>query len=742
MGWVGTTQLPFGLMSQTFDFAGTDVIFVEGDSVLTALVRGGIYPAGGGTLCCEGDCPYCIATVDGVSYVRTCQTAAREDLVVEPHPADQDPPLPADQGYRSAPIEYRHADLVVVGQGESGRMAVYEASAAGRTVDAFDASSGEEVIGIYDGPMVIVRTPGRMIHVECDEIVVATGAAQIQPACPGSELIGIITGPAAQVLATQGVELGVVAVVGPPPTDLECVVAVGELVRFEGSDGRLNAVVTVTDDGERRTECDTAVVSLGIYPRDGLARIGNGLAVTVVGDAALPATIPPCPSEGVICPCNNVDVDDLQSVWDRGFHEMELVKRATLAGTGTCQGMVCLPYLRSFLADRGGELQPAFTARPVARQLTIGEMSAGEHDRPVPRTPLHGEHVALGARMDRIGGWWRPWTYGDLAAEYDAVRHRVSIGDVSTLGKMIVSGPDAEAFLEYIYPTNVSTIKPGRSRYVLMLNERGYVFDDGLVSRELDGPFSLTFTSGGASHAEMWMRDWGSSYDVRMLNQTMSLAAINVTGPLASELLTKAGVTNPPPYMGHAELEVAGIACKVYRLSFTGELSFELHHPVDRSVELWRALLELGAEYDIYPHGLEALQLLRLEKGHILVGVDTDFDSTPRRIQHEWACRLDKPDFLGKTAVVRTNEISLDRLLVGFTTERATVDGALLYSKGEYCGYVTSAGWSPIIGQGIAMAWLYVGSDGELPDEVEIDGMPAVRVSLPFYDPQGGRARA
>ena len=121
--------------------------------------------------------------------------------------------------------------------------------------------------------------------------------------------------------------------------------------------------------------------------------------------------------------------------------------------------------------------------------------------------------------MDRIGGWWRPWNYGDTTAEYQAVRERVSIGDVSTLGKMIVTGPDAEALLQKIYPSNIATIKPGRSRYVLMLNERGYVFDDGLVARVDDNRFKLTFTSGGASMAEMWIRDWAAPFDVRISAQ-------------------------------------------------------------------------------------------------------------------------------------------------------------------------------------------------------------------------------
>ena len=453
--------------------------------------------------------------------------------------------------------------------------------------------------------------------------------------------------------------------------------------------------------------------------------------------------MPACPESGVICPCSNVTVDQLQSVWDRGFQEMELVKRATLAGTGTCQGSTCLPYLRSFLLDRGAELQAPFTARPVTRQLTMGEISAGSHHHPIPRTPLDAEHRALGARMDRIGGWWRPWTYGDTEAEYWAVRQRVSIGDVSTLGKMIVTGPDAEATLQHIYPTDVSTIKPGRSRYVLMLNERGYVFDDGIVAREPDGSFSLTFTSGGASMAEMWIRDWSASlgHDVRLLNQTMSLGAINVTGPLAGELLGRAGAGELPPYMGHATLTVAGVPCKVFRLSFTGELAFELHHAADRSVELWRALLDLGGDLGILPHGLQALEQLRLEKGHILVGVDTDYDSTPRRLDHEWAVNMSAGDFIGRAAIARTDEIPLDKKLVGMTTEgTAPFEGAVIWNGDEFAGFVTSSFFSPTLNKGVMLGWIDL-IDGQVPSTAIVEGLSATVSPLPFYDPSGARAR-
>ena len=211
--------------------------------------------------------------------------------------------------------------------------------------------------------------------------------------------------------------------------------------------------------------------------------------------------------------------------------------------------------------------------------------------------------------------------------------------------------------LERLYPCHVADIKVGRSRYALLLNERGHVMDDGMILRDDETRFTLTFTSGGASNAEMWIRDWIDEWGLRVhvLDRTMSLAAINVTGPLAGELLRRAGLAEPPRFLGHVRADVAGVPCHVMRLSFTGEAAWELHHPVDGSVGLWRALLELGADLGVRPHGLQALFALRLEKGHVIVGMDTDLDSTPRRLGMDWAARMDKPWFIGRAALERTS---------------------------------------------------------------------------------------
>ena len=250
--------------------------------------------------------------------------------------------------------------------------------------------------------------------------------------------------------------------------------------------------------------------------------------------------------------------------------------------------------VRSWIAAKSGQVPEPFTARPASRQITLAEAAADALRRRLPARPRSTTSTSpLGARMDRFGGWWRPWHYGDAVAEYWAVREGVSIGDVQTLGKLVVSGPDVVELLERLYPCHVADIKPGRSRYALLLNERGHVMDDGMILRESETRFVLTFTSGGAANAEMWIRDWIDAWGLRVhvLDRTMSLAAINVTGPLAGTLLNRAGLADPPRFLGHVRADVAGVPCHVMRLSFTGEAAFELHHPVDRSVELWRALL-------------------------------------------------------------------------------------------------------------------------------------------------------
>ena len=222
----------------------------------------------------------------------------------------------------------------------------------------------------------------------------------------------------------------------------------------------------------------------------------------------------------------------------------------------------------------------------------------------------------------------------------------------------------------------------------------------------------------------------------------MSLAAINVTGPLAGELLRRAGLADPPRFLGHVHADVAGVPCHVMRLSFTGEAAFELHHPVDRSVELWRALHGRSArDLGIRPHGLQALFGLRLEKGHVIVGMDTELDTTPRRLGMDWAVRMDKPRFIGRAALERTAKLPDHRRLVGFTMDGAGAGRGQRRSgpSGEIIGNVTGSWHSPLLGRALMLGWQ---RRTPFPDRVEIDGREAVVTPTPFYDPEGHRARA
>ena len=718
--------------------------YVDGDSVAVAVVRNGEHPQHGGTLCLAGDCGNCCADVGGVPYTRTCLTPATPGLRVLRHPAVGGPPLhltaPPNPvltpGHASVAVRRIQADLVVVGGGRSGSEAAAVGRALGRDVMVLDSATGHDVVGIYPGPQVIVRmagTPPSMIHLHAHEVVIATGAAELHPVCEGNMLRGIFTAGAAAQLRERGVEL-------PRAVDVQ----LADLAAIEGRDGRVTGVRFI--DG-RAEPCASVVVASAIQaPRDLLARMSAGPGVRSVGAAAGAFGLPRSPDGGVVCPCSKVTVDDLQEVWDKGFQHLELMKRASLCGTGTCQGGACLPHLRAFVAARSGEAPAPFTARPASRQITIAEAAADVHLDAFRRTALHDVHIAHGAYMDRFGGWWRPWNYGDHLREYWAVREAVSLGDVSTLGKMIVSGPDVVEALERLYPTTIADIRPGRSRYVLLLNERGHLIDDGMVCREVtdDGSdrFVLTFTSGGASFAEAWVRDWVETWglDVRIMDRTISRGAINVTGPLAGELLMRVGLAEPPRFLQHVHADIAGIPCHVMRLSFTGEASFELHHPVHHSVELWHALMDTGRDLGITPHGLQALFGLRLEKGHVLVGMDTELDSTPRRLDMDWAVKMDKADFVGRTSLARTAALADHRRLFGFTMDGpAPVEGSPIWVGGEVVGHIASSFASPVLGITVMLGWQ---KHSPFADEVVVDGRPARVTPLPFYDPQGLRARA
>jgi sarcosine oxidase, subunit alpha len=218
-----------------------------------------------------------------------------------------------------------------------------------------------------------------------------------------------------------------------------------------------------------------------------------------------------------------------------------------------------------------------------------------------------------------------------------------------------------------------------------------------------------------------------------------------VAGPYARELLSKLSDDDLSAttirYPGHAEVTIAGVPCRAVRVGFVGELSFELHHPRSRSVELWTALMAGGAEWDIRPHGLDALDLLRMEKGHFYLAQDTLPDDHPAKLGLEWAVSMDKGPFVGRTSLERMARLPLERKLVGLRFDSMPQRGVPLVRGSDIVGRVTSCGHSPTLGHAIGLGWLQ-SINGEFPTELTANGVSCRVVTTPFYDPEGGRLRA
>ncbi len=426
---------------------------------------------------------------------------------------------------------------------------------------------------------------------------------------------------------------------------------------------------------------------------------------------------------------------------------------------------MCGRALACFARERSGEpATPAAaplsvasrtTARPPARPVTLETLAAGVHELFDKRTSLHDLHVAAGARLDRSGGWLRPFTYGDWREEYRAVRERVSVMDVGTLGKFTIAGPDAATLVDRMFPCRTDDLAPGRTRYVLSLDEAGYVMDDGLLCarrrRHVLPDLDLGRRRAHRRADPRPRRPHGARRP--RARPDRAVGRDQRRGPARAGPARTAHATTPVdaaslPYPGHADIAVAGVPCRAVRTGFVGELAFELHHPRSRGPELWAALVREGAAWDLRPHGLDALELLRLEKGHVYLGQDTMPDDTPAKLGMAWAVAMDKEWFIGKRALERLAELPISRKLVGLEFDGAPADvaevrGAPLLVGGAMVGRVTSAERSIVLDRAIGLGWVRA-SEGGFPPELDVAGHPGARarvVSTPFYDPNGERLR-
>jgi sarcosine oxidase subunit alpha len=455
------------------------------------------------------------------------------------------------------------------------------------------------------------------------------------------------------------------------------------------------------------------------------------------------------------CLCEDVTTKDISYAIDEGFDSLELLKRYTTVTMGPCQGRMCqLAAIRQTAADTDTDVADVgiTTARPPWSTVPMGAL-AGRPFEPAKRSAVHGRQQELGGNVMWAGDWRRPYDYGDPEGETMAVHQGAGLIDVSTLGKLIVAGPDAGAFLNRLYPNRFDNLKPGRIRYGVLGDDAGRITDDGIVARLDDDSFYVTTTSSGADAVEAWFAWWLAEWDmeVRLTDVSQGLSAFNLAGPLAREIL--AGLTDLDcsnesfTYLDGKRARVAGVPCLLLRIGFVGELGYELHCPAALAEHLWDATMAAGEPHGVRPFGLEPQRVLRLQKLHILVGQDTDAESNALEAAMPWIVKFDKEeDFIGRWALEAVSERGNENMLVGFTVENGTVpaEGAAVLEDGRPVGRVTSSRFSPLLSQTIGMAWVPAamaqdGSQITLAD----DGrrLAATVQTAPFYDPDQERLR-
>ncbi len=470
---------------------------------------------------------------------------------------------------------------------------------------------------------------------------------------------------------------------------------------------------------------------------------------------------------------NDVKVSDVQLAAQEGYESVEHTKRYTTLGMATDQGKLSNINGLAVLSGALGQPIPATgttTFRPPYTPLTMGAIAGEARDaifQPLRRTPMHAWHEAHGAEFEPVGLWRRPYCFPRVGETKEQAVHRevrntrqaVGLLDASTLGKLVVKGPDAGRFLDMLYTGVMSTLPVGKCRYGLMCSENGFLSDDGVVVRLSDDTWLCHTTSGGADRIHAWMEDWLQcewwDWKVYVVNLTEQFAQVAVVGPNARRLLEKLrGMdvsAETMPFMTYAEGMLGGFRARVFRISFSGELSYEIAVPASEGLAFWEALHAAGEEFGVMPYGTEALHIMRAEKGFIMIGDETDGTVIPQDLNLAWAISKKKPDYLGKRAQERSHMASPDRWkLVGLETLDGSVipDGAYAVAEGMNAngqrnvqGRVTSTYFSPTLNKGIAMGLVHRGLDrmGEVISFPTTGGreLQARIVDQVFYDKTG-----
>jgi sarcosine oxidase, subunit alpha len=471
---------------------------------------------------------------------------------------------------------------------------------------------------------------------------------------------------------------------------------------------------------------------------------------------------------------NDVTAADVSLAAREGYISVEHLKRYTTLGMGTDQGKTSNVNALALLAhDTDADIPSTgvTTFRPPYSPTTIGTLAGREiagFSDPIRRTPMHHWHGLAGAPFENVGQWKRPWYYSyagesmhhAVTRECLAVRRSAGIVDASTLGKIDIHGPDAVELLNMVYTNAWHDLEIGHSRYGLMCDEQGFVIDDGVTTRLGPNHYLMTTTTGNAARVLAWLEEWLQcefvNWHVYCTSVTEQWATVALAGPNARRLLTELTTDidlslSAFQHMTVRSGHVAGIPARVFRVSFTGELSYEINVPASYGMTLWTACMTAGARYGITPFGTESMHVLRAEKGYIIVGQDTDGTVTPLDLGMAWIVSKKKRDFIGKRGMARPDLARSGRKqLVGLRARDphfVLPDGTHVVSEVRrkppmpMIGHVTSSYMSPILGRSIALALIVDGRKrmGEWVSLPLLDGsvVEAEIVDPRFYDREG-----
>ena len=472
---------------------------------------------------------------------------------------------------------------------------------------------------------------------------------------------------------------------------------------------------------------------------------------------------------------NDTSASDIELAVREGYDSIEHVKRYTALGFGTDQGKLGNINGAAIAARALGEdisVTGTTTFRPAYTPVTFGAIAAGEpgvlYD-PIRKSAMHVWHEENGAEFEDVGQWKRPWYYprpGEnmhdaVNRECLATRHGVGILDASTLGKIDIRGPDAAEFLDRVYTNGWKKLAVGRARYGFMLGEDGMVMDDGVTTRVGEQQYHMTTTTGGAAHVMSWLERWLQTewpeLKVYLTSVTDHWATVSLAGPnsrLVCETVCQ-GVdfdAEAFPFMSVRDGQAAGVPARICRISFSGELAYELNVDANYGRHVWEACMSAGHDLDITPYGTEAMHVLRAEKGFVIVGQDTDGSVTPQDLGMDWICARHK-DFLGKRSLIRTDCVRDDRKqLVGLRTENpleVLPEGAQLTDTPKapvpvpMIGHVSSSYFSACLGHSIALALVKAGRtrlDETIYAPLADGRVVPARIAAPiFYDTEGER---